>query len=288
MQKIEERPVVIPKATIDLLLKQKDPASCIGLYTFYYYTAIWQQTNTAKAVTKYAAKGLHWNKDKVVKIKKVLSKTGLITDIVRRDDEGKITGHYIQVNYYWSLSQLDILKTHIPQNPVAGLDQGVVSGDTNACSSGKENACSSNILTIVEEHLNSQKADIDKSPNLSRNFEVFWKSFPIGKKYRRDLVVKIWYELNPDETLAELIIKKAKAYAIDREGEDPKYTTTPANWLQAGRWTDEYNSEAKDQAQAHDDLIADRMIFDDAIKRGIIPPDTDFDNWLKWETPPGE
>jgi hypothetical protein len=98
---IEERPVSINKATIDLLLKQDEPHGLIGLYSFYYYTAIWQKTNQPKSSTGYSAKGLKISKARIRRYKSKLIELGLIEEIVRRtEDNTKIKGHFIKVKYY--------------------------------------------------------------------------------------------------------------------------------------------------------------------------------------------
>ena len=61
---IEHNIIILSKQTLDLFLKQDNPADLIALYCFYYYTAKWQGTNQPKATTDYAAKGLKWGLDK--------------------------------------------------------------------------------------------------------------------------------------------------------------------------------------------------------------------------------
>ncbi len=100
MHNIEHRPVVIPKATYDLLFKQKEPLGLIGLYNFYYYTAIWQKTNQPKATTNYAAKGLKISTTRIRRYKAVLLELGLVKDITARTEDNKFAGSYIKVNYY--------------------------------------------------------------------------------------------------------------------------------------------------------------------------------------------
>ena len=42
---IENQLVILTKQTLDVFLRQENAAELIALYTFYYYTAKWQQTN---------------------------------------------------------------------------------------------------------------------------------------------------------------------------------------------------------------------------------------------------
>jgi hypothetical protein len=74
----------------------------IGLYLFYYYTAKWQNTDSARATNNFVAKGLAWSIPRVIKNKQILERLGLIKDIVRRNEKtGLITGHYVKVSFYW-------------------------------------------------------------------------------------------------------------------------------------------------------------------------------------------
>lgn len=102
-EEIGLRPISINKATMDLLLKQDEPLGLIGLYSFYYYTAIWQKTNQPKSTTDYSAKGLKISSRRIRRYKSKLIKLGLIEDVIRRTkDNSKIKGYFIKVNYYKS------------------------------------------------------------------------------------------------------------------------------------------------------------------------------------------
>ena len=101
MHDIDHRPISIPKATIDILLKQKEPLGIIGLYTFYYYTAIWQKTNQPKATTNYAAKGLKVSTTRIRRYKAMLLELNLVEEIIKRSKDNKhIAHHFIKVKYY--------------------------------------------------------------------------------------------------------------------------------------------------------------------------------------------
>ena len=110
---IVHRPIVIPKATMDLLLELpvKVRSDSIALYTFYYYTAIWQETNKCYATTNYIKggdglerEGLGISKRRIYAAKKALKSIPLIEDIQTRK-KGKRRGFgktYIQILFYHS------------------------------------------------------------------------------------------------------------------------------------------------------------------------------------------
>lgn len=97
---INDEPIVLSKHLLDVLLKETNFASLLALYTFYYYTAKWQKTDQPRATLNYVCKGIGWSDTTVKKIKKQLKELGLIEDVQTRE-EGKITGHYIKVNFIW-------------------------------------------------------------------------------------------------------------------------------------------------------------------------------------------
>jgi len=121
-------PISISKVTMDMLLKEKDPSAVIALYSFYYYTAKWQEkivefkSDRAYATNGYVAKGLHWAIKKVIKNKQVLERLGLIKILVKCDDKtGLIKGHFIKVMFYWCSPK-----------PQCRLDHSVDLGYTNS------------------------------------------------------------------------------------------------------------------------------------------------------------
>jgi hypothetical protein len=65
-------------------------------------------------------------------------------------------------------------------------------------------------------------------------FEEFWRCYP--RKVAKDAARRAFVAAGVDR---ELLIAGAKRYAIERAGEDPKFTKHPATWLNAGCWEDE-------------------------------------------------
>lgn len=119
MENIKYRPISIPKQTVEKFLEQDDPIKLMGLYMFYYHTAIWQKTNTVRATTTFTAKALKISQSTVAKLRKTLLELGFIQDIVRRDTNGKIVGRYIKVRYY--AKKTTPLKNHTLENPGQGF-----------------------------------------------------------------------------------------------------------------------------------------------------------------------
>ena len=97
---INNRPISIPKATFDALLQQKTvkAANIVAVYTFLYYTAIWQQTNQPKCTVSYIIKGLGLSRSVVRSCRKQLKQMGLIEDVVEKE-KGQIKYHYVRVRF---------------------------------------------------------------------------------------------------------------------------------------------------------------------------------------------
>jgi len=69
------------------------------LYLFYVKNAKIQKTNKIYAVNKFSMVGLGWGRDKFLRAKKILQDNRFISTIIRKDDKGKITGHYLVIHY---------------------------------------------------------------------------------------------------------------------------------------------------------------------------------------------
>lgn len=105
---IENNLIILTKQTLDIFLRQENPSELIALYTFYYYTAKWQQTNQIKCTSSYVAKALHWKVHKVLRVKKQLIEFGLIEEMRRVDPETKrVVGFYIKMNYIFKKETLE-------------------------------------------------------------------------------------------------------------------------------------------------------------------------------------
>lgn len=141
---IENELVILTKQTLDIFLKQKNPADCIALYVFYYYTAKWQKTNQPKATDGYCKRGLSFGAKRLIDTKKVLTDLGLIETVNTRDEKGKINGWYIKINYIITQNKCSQSIQNSPYPLVGSSTSGyqetnaLNTNNINALSSGKE------------------------------------------------------------------------------------------------------------------------------------------------------
>lgn len=106
--------LIINKTTIDrLFLEEKQHA--LILYLFYYKTAKWQKHNPIKANDDYCKRCLHWGTDKLKETKQRLKEMELIAVEKRFDEQHKLEGWYVRVNYL--IDNSTIPKTTIPTSP---------------------------------------------------------------------------------------------------------------------------------------------------------------------------
>jgi hypothetical protein len=151
-------PVVTSKVTLDILLKQENPGDLIALYTFYYYTAKWQDTTKAKATTAYTAKGLQWSEPRVRRSKKKLIELQLVEDVRITDSKtGKVKGYYVQVKFIWTLAE-----AHPVDLRGSGSCEGLVNRETNALQTINLNALRTKNKKRKEKNT---KKKITKSPS---------------------------------------------------------------------------------------------------------------------------
>lgn len=94
--------LILSKQTIESLFRLENAGDCIALYVMLYRTAKWQGTSSVKANDSYIRKCLGWGSKKTLATKKLLAGAGLIKQETRRDEAGKIVGHYIEISYFLS------------------------------------------------------------------------------------------------------------------------------------------------------------------------------------------
>lgn len=94
--------LILNRQTIESLFRLENSGDCIALYVMLYRTAKWQGTSSVKANDSYIRKCLGWGAKKTLATKKLLVGAGLIKQETRRDEAGKIVGHYIEISYFLS------------------------------------------------------------------------------------------------------------------------------------------------------------------------------------------
>lgn len=148
METVSFQPVTVTAETLQRLSKQDKYPELLALYMSYVEMTTWQHNNSIKATTDFMAKRLHWTEKKIRTHKKTLTELGLIEDIIRKDETGKITGHYILVKYV--------------VNPHSPLDYGVDSNTPNT-NNYKESTNNSNFVTNVTKGTEGsrRRKDID-------------------------------------------------------------------------------------------------------------------------------
>jgi len=187
---IENSLIILTKQTLDIFLRQENPSELIALYTFYYYTAKWQQTNRPKCTTGYVAKALHWGIKKTQKIKKQLLEFGLIEDAKAVDPLTKrVLGHYIKINYIFKKETLEKnqkcanYSTQSFYAQMESLNPSILAKDstqsfshrvekrvTNALSTNNKNALSTdNLSKKVSKQLEQDKISPKKEKNNSNS-----------------------------------------------------------------------------------------------------------------------
>jgi hypothetical protein len=121
---IEDHLIGITKPSIDRMLRMDNAGDCIALYTFYCYTRKWQKNTIPRATSEYAMEGLKWGRERFSKAKANLLQLGLIEDVQRIGENGRVLGWYIGVKFAQNatLGSFDIAE--IPDNHPTGFPQG--------------------------------------------------------------------------------------------------------------------------------------------------------------------
>lgn len=228
--------LIIPKATIDTLMKLENCSECISLYIFYYKTAKWQKTNQIKANDEYVKKSLKWGIDKIRKTKKTLKENGLI-EIIQSRSNNKIDGWYIQLNYLVSSKKTEDIKVQVSNNTCF---QQV----GEATSSFQEVSALKEYIKCLKKEIEVLKKEKDKKEiNCYDNFETFYQAYPrkIGK-----VNVEKWFNKNkPDEELMNKILTSLEEHKKLKQWQDKQFIPYPATWLNQKRWEDELDTNLK-------------------------------------------
>lgn len=111
---VEDYLVILSKQTIEAFYREEKPGDLIALYTTYYFTAKWQETNQPRATTTYIMKKLGWGKTRVISAKKKLIEMKLIEEIKLRNKKGIFGKNFIKINYIWSNTREEYHSTAQP------------------------------------------------------------------------------------------------------------------------------------------------------------------------------
>jgi len=207
---IQYRPISIPKATIDKI-REIDITGIdgvIGLYCFYYYTAVWQNTYQPYCTTRYTAKALKISEAKVRKNKKVLSQIGLIEDVSTRNNKGKITGNYIKVRYYQKGRTTG--KAGLQERPKSG-NQTINTYSTNKRNTSRDN-------TVV-----TQKRVDDQDIFFTSASKYLYKILDKHKKVKKNTNMKEWIRqlklLHTRDGISKRVIKTTLKWYMSHFGD---------------------------------------------------------------------
>lgn len=211
---VEKEPLILNKSLLDLLLNQSNFADLWALYTFYYQTAKWQHTIAPKATVAYIAVGLKWTEDRVRKNRKKLLELGIIEDMITKDENNKITGHFVQISF----------DPPSPLNQTVGSPEGKCFNNNNKIT----------MLDSVQNRTESSNGLITPS-----KFDHFWNLYP--KKVDKGKALSAWNKLcrkperPPWKALKTAIINQLKT----ERWKDTQFIPHPTTWLNQSRWLDD-------------------------------------------------
>lgn len=234
----------------------KDAESLAWLYLFYYSCARQQGTDSIFAVNDWTCKMLHWNKEKLKRIKAKLKELGCIVPTLQKDSEGKIVAHYIHVKFVYH----PIIREDKPEDGKTDLwikkpEDGKTSGWKNSPLFLKKQTNSSKNDNEEEEkdfpatgktHPAKKIKSIETKTNghISPDmFERFWKMYP--KKGSKGKALTIWLRIctrQNKETPEWIQIKRALFEQKETEQwtkEEGKYIPLASTWLNQSRWLDD-------------------------------------------------
>ena len=177
-----------------------------------------QQTNQTKSLNIFLKNWLGWWDERLKKARAVLKNLWLIDDLTVRDELGKISWHYVRVNYL--INEQNVRSLGITYNlSTTALNPGV---DTSTSGQTDTNALS-NININAWSNINKNtlpKQDTNITPNLTSGdltFENIYNLF-YHKSWHKpsiDKCRKVFESLNLDADGYNMLVKDLKLFRIE-------------------------------------------------------------------------
>lgn len=224
----EDSVIVVSTEVIHKLFEHEHWADLVALYMFYHKQCKIQKTNQSFTTAKFAKKWLGWWKVRYTRAKKILEDMGYIEDVCDRDEEWKIKGWYVKLNYIMTKDKPSSSrgsKTHPVDSSTSGWQE------TNAWSSKIINAWSSkkvNAWDSEKEQIPYKKIIKHFNKTADRSFNYKTQTYRDKIKARRNE----WYKLDDflevhkylyDEWTGTKYEKYLRPSTIYRKSKFPKY-----------------------------------------------------------------
>ena len=184
-----------------------------------------QETNQTKSLNIFLKNWFKRWDERLKKAKNVLKRLWLVDDLITRDELGKITGHYVRVNYLINEDKVRTLgitynlSTKALNPDVATSSSGQT--DTNALSNININALSNiNQNTNTWESLNSLPKPDSVTLTLGNGDLTFEKIYNLfyHKSWHKPSIEKcrkVFESLNLDKEWYEMLVKDLKLFKIE-------------------------------------------------------------------------
>jgi len=235
-------PIVLSKATLDIILRSERPSDALALYAFYYLTAKWQKNNQVKAVTSYAANGLKWTIKRVQQAKEILLELGLIENVKKKKGDGTFAAHYVKINFIWTTPANLTEKTllHPSDYPSDGENHPVENRPTNTYPTTTSSSRSTGRLKGEEDNARASNQNLFEVPITQKQFQTLWNLYP--KKTNQGQALSAWTKLckgkkglKPSWRTLRLALKEQ---IKSNQWQDPQFIPNPASWLNKRKWED--------------------------------------------------
>jgi hypothetical protein len=237
--------IYFTKAYFDYIMQEDDWAELHALYSFYLYTANWQNTTKIWATAKYAQAGLGWGKEKFQKVKNKLTELKLIQTIQGQKKTGGFEKSYIKIYLLQSKSQA--LKIEVSSGEETNFTvprflryrKKHATVETRAQNAYKEN----NKENAYKENNSKEEEEVIKKrfhdrPNID-DFEEFWVAYPRKRRGSKGAAFTKWKEIikRKDCPPINYILRSLEAQKETKKWESG-FIPLPTTWLNQQRWMD--------------------------------------------------
>lgn len=216
--------------TVDMLLQYKNWPDALALYFRYIKQRKMQDNVNTYSTDVFMRKAMWWWKDRFQKAKKILRDLGMIETNSTTDENWKIIGWYVKVNF---------MITRTPDSQTLGLpDSGKQETNTLVYNINtlvyKENTNTSSTDTNTQS--NTKDVDVKKKTpkkkrtthSYTKEFEEFWKIYPHARKSKKSDAKKFFKDQDSAEVLKEATLLR---YKIEFGIEDSRYLPACERWI---------------------------------------------------------
>jgi len=125
-----------------------------------------------------------------------------------------------------------------------------------------------NLTELKGKELKGIEGNPEPAQGAETRFAAFWLAYP--KKKAKDAARKAWDKRRPDDALLAVMLRalERQQHSPDWQRDGGRFIPHPATWLNAGRWTDEIDTDL--EASALSDVTRHNLAASEQAEQIIL------------------